>query len=74
MRNRKARRGKTVHWAWIIVAVFSGFFMGFGLMCLLVMASRGEDFKDGITTNRPKEMTECDAERRVLALSIERVK
>lgn len=63
-----------VEWYWIPVAAFGGFFAGVGVMCLGVMASRGEDFKDGIVSNRPKDMTTCDAERRVLALSIERVK
>ena len=63
-----------VHWAWIGGAAFAGLFLGAVIMWVLVMASQGEDFKDRITRIRPKSLARCDAERRVMALSIERVK
>ena len=61
-------------WVWIGGAFIAGGCLGILMMCVMIWVSQGEDVKDGIMRTKPKDLTKCDAERRVLALSIERVK
>jgi len=63
-----------VAWYWILAAGFGGAIIGVMAMCILAMASRGEDFKDGLNGNRPSGMVDLDPERRVIALSMTRAK
>ena len=69
----KERRGK-MFWVWIGGAFIAGGCLGILMMCLMIWVCQGEDFKDGILRKRPKNLAECDPKRRILALSIERVK
>ena len=61
-------------WVWIGAAFIAGGCLGILMMCLMIWISPGKDFKDGIMRTKPKDLTKCDAKRRVMALSIERVK
>lgn len=64
-------------WVSIAVVFFIGFAAGVFLMCLMVMASRGEHPKDlggGNGQKKAKDLAGLDAERRLIAIALTRVR
>jgi len=67
-----------VAWYWIFVAVLVGAFLGVFCLCLFQITAKDQKMDGPIDGNgrgnRRRRMEDLDAERRMIALSITRVK